>query len=198
MMENTPATHRERRQRPGHHRHDAKTPEEDVSLKKSRRGHRHSPKEDGSLGVQNYDFSTNNQIRTTQSLFESRLSAASPVLSPTSLSELDTNVVCTPKEFKRQWAHLPKGTRVSFEINSIPKLSDCHLHFSKKRFSVIASGLKGQETKLYLLAQKETTTRCLCEVIFNSGSNEMSAEVRCQDKSLQAFFMGALGLKDLI
>ena len=186
MMENTPATHRGRRQRSSQHRHDAKIPAEDVSS-------------NGSLGAQNYDFSTN-QIRTTQSLFESRLSAASPVLSPTALSQLDLNVVCSPKEFRRQWTHLPRGTMVSLRINenSIPTLSACHLHFQKRRFHVVASGLKGQETKVYLLAQKETTTRCLVEVIFNSGSNEMSAEVRCQDKRLQAFFMGALALKDLI
>lgn len=169
---------------------------------------------------ESYDLQHN--ISTSQSLFESRISAAStpsfpsPMLSPAAASvHLDDAPYCSSREFKSQWANLARGTLVSCKMEkTAPSLSDCHKHFQSRRFYVMASGVVGSETtKLFLLAQRRTTqtsnrsthsspkglvTRCLCEIAFDSIRNQMTAEVRCEDKRQIPFFVSALGLKDLI
>jgi GrpB-like predicted nucleotidyltransferase (UPF0157 family) len=78
---------------------------------------------------------------------------------------------------------------------------------------MIASGVVGFKTRLYLLAQRQgydhsqkmahtppkvKVIRCFCEVIFDSENKEMKVEVRCRDKSQVAFFVNALSLAKLI
>jgi hypothetical protein len=201
-------------------RHNAITENTPVSKRESRRprsrGHR---PDDTTPSTNVYDFSTNS-ISNTQRLFEDRLDAASPpvvqypvsTLSPS--SSLDSNVDCTPQDFRLQWSNLPGGTVVKCKVDdSMPSLSDCHKHFQQRRFHMIASGVVGFKTRLYLLAQRQgydhsqkmahtppkvKVIRCFCEVIFDSENKEMKVEVRCRDKSQVAFFVNALSLAKLI
>lgn len=206
ILDNTPASQRQRR--PGSRRDRRRNEPDDVphrlplELKSPSSNHER---------YSEYDL---NDIGTSQNLFENRLNAASPTLESsvvTPSSQLDSDVVYSPKEFQSQWAKLT-GTKIQCKVErQIPSLSECHKHFQKQRVYVIASGVVGQTTKLYLLAQKrgyqssmsrtpprQAAVRCLCEIAFDLQSKEMRAEIRCSDKSQTSFFVRSLGLKDLI
>ena len=225
MMENTPASLRKPRKQRSRGSHSSRRKSYDRSPKRSSRHGKKSetPLEAEATGTNRhppnafaYDFSVQN-ISNSQSLFESRLDAASP---PTRLSsastvssisrQLDQDVLCSPQDFTLQWSNLRDGTKISCKVEgSMPSLSNCHKHFRQQRFYVIASGVVGCETKLFLVAQRRgvnsvnktprtTMTRCFCEIIFDSDQKKVTVELRCSDKSLTSFFMSALALKELI
>lgn len=223
MLENTPASRRERRPRSRGHQVSRESSNSTSSKRSSRRYIRGELNTD-SAGKSHHirtgnEYDLNNNIETSQSLFESRISAASPPAlqsstssQSTASSQLELNVVCSPKEFQSQWTALLTGTHISTKVEkTMPSLSDCHKHFQHRRFYVIASGVVGHRTKLFLIAQsrvqstttshtppRETAVSCLCEVAFDLQNKDMNAEIRCSDKSQMAFFVSALGLKDLI
>lgn len=223
MLENTPASRREhRRPRSREHRSDGvKGSSDSVSSRRSSRrnvkSQYPSSNQHASLEME-YDLTRD--VGTSQNLFETRLSAASPPAlqsnlstTPSSSHQLDLDIVCTPKEFKASWANLPSGTVISCKVekHSMPSLSDCHKHFQARGVYVIASGVIGQNTKLFIISQrtrlqspkpstspKEIVTRAYCEIAFDLQDKVMRAEIRCRDKADCAFFVAALGLKDLI
>ncbi|KAL3794686.1 hypothetical protein HJC23_010114 [Cyclotella cryptica] len=230
LSNNTPIGSRDLK-RSRRHRENRERASGSVSIKRSGRRlqSREKSKRYASFGLKQhktpqqndkeYDFSTKN-ISNSQSLFESRLSAAStPTLhspvhkSPTTCDTLDLDIACNPREFRSQWANLSRGILISCKVEkTLPSLSECHKHFTSRRFYVIASGVVAHETKLFLVAQRRTkplsrisrshsqetlVTRCLCEVTFNSTKMEMNAEVRCSDKTQIPFFVSAIGFKEL-
>ena len=123
--------------------------------------------------------------------------------------ELSTTVTCTPRQFQSEWRDLQKGTLLSETINNIPTLSDCHKHFQSRHFFVVASGSSGggYSTKMFVIAQRQSgrqrkgrntfLSRCLAEILFDSGTYEMNAEVRCTNPNDTRFFVSALGLNNL-
>lgn len=114
-----------------------------------------------------YDFGSPN-VRSSQSLFSTRLDAASPAPSAPSLQEhsstqqyasfnLDLNIYCTPQEFESEWQSLSRcSCKEEYPIFSIPTLAQCNVHFNQVGWSIIASGVvKDDITKLFLIAQRE-------------------------------------------
>lgn len=135
----------------------------------------------------------------------------SSYLQSCSFYDLDTNVNCSPDEFQRAWYHIPKGISVLYHIENQISLFDFHNYFQSKRFYVVASGVVGEQTKLYLVAQRrtrrpilgnqsprsQTLTRCFVEVSSNSNSLELSVEIRCRHDDQAHFFLNSLKLDDL-
>lgn len=90
----------------------------------------------------------------------------------------------------------------------MPTLSDIHKHCNERRFYVVASGkLDDTTTRLFIIAQRMTnmssslrnnTSRCLLEITVDSCKYELNAEVRCRNKDDIRFFLGALGLSELV
>ena len=113
-----------------------------------------------------YDFGSPN-VRSSQSLFTTRLDAASPdtpsalplqrpTLQHTSFN-LDFNLYCTPKEFESEWQSLSiYSYKEEYPISNNPSLAQCNLHFNQVGWSIIASGvLDDDSTKLFLIAQRK-------------------------------------------
>lgn len=135
----------------------------------------------------------------------------SSYLQSCSFYDLDTNVNCSPYEFQTAWHHLPKGISVLYQIENQISLFDFHNYFQSKRFYVVASGIIGEQAKLYLVAQRrtrrpllgnqspisQTLTRCFVEVSSNSNSLELSVEIRCRHVDQAHFFLNSLKLDDL-
>ncbi len=114
-----------------------------------------------------YDFGSPN-VRSSQSLFSTRLDAASPTPSaPPPLQEhntqqyasfnLDLNLYCTPQEFESEWQSLSRcSCKEEYPISKIPTLAQCNMHFNLVGWSIIASGIvEDNITKLFLIAQRE-------------------------------------------
>ena len=115
-----------------------------------------------------YDFGSPN-VRSSQSLFTTRLDAASP--SPTAPPlhhngertpqhapfNLDLNLYCTPQEFESEWQRLSScSCKEEYPISNIPTLAQCNLHFNQVGWSIIASGVVDDNiTKLFLIAQRK-------------------------------------------
>jgi hypothetical protein len=177
-----------------------------------------------------YDFGSPN-VRSSQSLFSTRLVAASPTPSaPPSAPpiqqqtphqytsyNLDLNLYCTPREFESEWKNLSSGSSTEeYPISNIPSLSQCNLHFNQLGWSIIASGVVENVTKLFLIAQRKiqmpvrrsganphssslrkTTaySRCLAQLSFVNGMNpKMTLEMRCQNEDHIDFFISSLEL----
>lgn len=161
-------------------------------------------------------------VKTSQSLFSARLQSVShpPPNSPIPRSSLHTpyksdstlelDLTCSPGEFQSEWQGLPKGIVLSCRVENSRSLTDCHNHFQPRRFYVIASGVVGDEIKLFLVAQRQIKqpplsnprsslrkSRCLTQIVFNATKLEMNAEIRCREKDQIPFFVSALHLKDL-
>ena len=108
-------------------------------------------------------------MRNSQSLFTTRLGAASPDTPSTpppplqrpTLQQapfnLDLNLYCTPQEFESEWQSLSIYSRKEeYSISVIPSLAQCNLHFNQVGWSIIASGvLDDNSTKLFLIAQRK-------------------------------------------
>ena len=115
-----------------------------------------------------YDFGSPN-VRSSQSLFTTRLDAASPDTPSTPSPplqrhtqqhapfNLDLNLYCTPKEFESEWQSLSiYSCNEEYPISNIPSLAQCNLHFNQVGWSIIASGvLDDDSTKLFLIAQRK-------------------------------------------
>lgn len=114
-----------------------------------------------------YDFGSPN-VRSSQSLFSTRLDAASPTPSAPPLQEhnntqrytpfnLDLNLYCTPQEFESEWQSLSRcSCKEEYPIVTIPTLALCNMHFNQVGWSIIASGVVEDDiTKLFLIAQRE-------------------------------------------
>ncbi len=133
-----------------------------------------------------------------------------PPLSESSF-DLDTNVSCSPDGFQTAWQHLSRGISAVYQMGHPVSLFDFHNHFQSKRFFVVASGVVGEQTKLYLVAQRrfrlatlgnqlprsQILTRCLVEVCSNSTSLKLSVEIRCRHMYQAQIFLKYLKLDDL-
>ena len=154
-----------------------------------------------------YDLS---EPRQTQTMFETRLSRASTSKPSNPVQQSDDleNFTCTSSEFQAIWSSLETSLTLTQEIHSIPTLSDIHKHCNERRFHVVASGkLDDTTTRLFIIAQRaasrssslrNNTSRCLFEITVNSSIHRMNAEVRCRNKDDIRFFLGALGLSELV
>lgn len=182
-----------------------------------------------------YDFGSPN-VRSSQSLFSRRLDAASPTPAAPPIQQqtphhhqytpfdLDLNIYCTPREFESEWRSLSSSSgscTEEFPISNTPSLSQCNLHFNQVGWSIIASGIVDNVTKLFLIAQRKikmpiirsgtnqsssvrkTTAsysylRCLAQLSFNGMNSMMTLEIRCQNEDQSDFFISSLELFALL
>jgi hypothetical protein len=134
--------------------------------------------------------------RNAQTLLETRLTGASNGRNSIGL-DLDLNVACSPHEFECEWRLLPQGALLTHRVLIVPFLSDCHKHFSARRFFVVGSGLVGGNVSRVLVIAQADSSRCLVEIKFNSDRHEMKAEIWCGDQDRIRFFLSEIGLKEL-
>ena len=137
-------------------------------------------------------------------MFETRLSRASSSKPSNPVQQSDG----LDESFQTIWSSLETSLKLTQEIQSVPTLSDIHKHCNERRFYVVASGkLDDTTTRLFIIAQRMTnlssslrnnTSRCLFEITFDSSNHRMNAEVRCRNKDDIRFFLGALGLSELV
>ena len=111
---------------------------------------------------------------------------------------------------------LRKGLTLLHRVLHIPILSDCHKYFHVRRFYVVGSGMIGNESRLFIIAQRRVDTpvnirlppslrkllsRCLVEITFNSNyhdkSGDLQLEIWCCNQDKIRFFLSALDLKEL-
>ena len=144
-----------------------------------------------------YDLS---RPSSSQRMFESRITVATarPPTPSMKSNDLDSDVTCNPRQFQAEWQGLQNGTTLSHRVCHLPPLSDCHKHFHARKFFVVASGVIGGDSKLFIVARRlrNKLSRCLAEVTFNSTTYKMKAEIRCNQDEAR-FFRNALDLKEL-
>lgn len=170
-----------------------------------------------------YDFG-NLTVRSSQSLFSTRLDAASPAPSAPPIQQqqqqthqyLDLDLYCTPREFESEWQGLSRGSHTEeYPISTIPSLSQCNLHFNQVGWSIIASGVVDNVTKLFLIAQRRiqmpvsrsgnthsslrmtTASRCLAQLSVDDMNSIMTLEMRSRNEDQIDFFISSLELTDL-
>ena len=184
---------------------------------------------DSTSAYDSYDFGSPN-VRGSQSLFSTRLDAASPTPSAPPLQQqthhhqyapfdLDLNLYCTPQEFESEWQSLSScSCKEEYPISNIPTLAQCNMHFNQVGWSILASGVVDNVTKLFLIAQrkvqmpvkspngttlqsslrKTTPPRCLAQLSFGFGINsKMTLEMRSRHEDQIDFFIVSLELVDL-
>ena len=157
------------------------------------------------------DYDLSNNIQTSQNVFERRILAASPPLTPiihntcfqqpltpesdlTESFDLDMSVTCNPEDFSAAWKCLPEGTRISCTTEKTPLMTECHDHFESHRFFVIASGVVSDGTiKLFLVAQSEGK-RCLGEVTFDPIGRELYMHIKAENAGMIPSFVQRLYL----
>ena len=165
-----------------------------------------------------YDFaSPSPNVRNSQSLFSTRLDAASPTPRASSLHlskqntsfELDLSLHFTPQEFESEWQSLSIFSRVKeHPISCIPSLAECNVHFNRVGWFIIASGVVNTITKMFLVAQRDmklqegaSSSRCLVQLsLFEDDcttSSMMTIDVRCQNEDDIDSFITSLELIDL-
>eukprot|EP00985_Skeletonema_marinoi_P003448 scaffold1487_cov130-Skeletonema_marinoi.AAC.2 len=189
---------------------------------------------DTTSAYDSYDFGNPN-VRISQSLFSTRLDAASPTPTPSPSApplvqqqthhhqyapfDLDLNLYCTPQEFESEWQSLSRSScscKEEYSISNIATLAQCNMHFNQVGWSILASGVVDNVTKLFLIAQrkvqmpkkspsgttlqsslrKTTPPRCLAQLSFGMNS-KMILEMRSQHEDQIDFFIGSLELVDL-
>ncbi|KAL7551250.1 hypothetical protein ACHAWF_016970 [Thalassiosira exigua] len=157
-----------------------------------------------------YDLRSRPQISNSQTLFETRITGAAAQGAPAKSIELEENLVCNHRQFQAEWQSLHEGVRTFHKIHLAPDLSDCHRHFHARRFFVVGSGVLGNESRMFVIAQRHVDTqanrpstlkapmsRCLAEITFDSNRYQMKSEVRCRDQNEIRFFLNALELREL-
>ncbi len=155
------------------------------------------------LPVSGDSYNLDRNVGESQSLFENRMASASSQPQLFSELELDPAVTCKPEEFSAQWAQLPHGVQIEYEVQRIPSMGECLDTFEYYRFHPMASGTIGRSStmKIFLLATSSSAptknVRCLIELIIDPNVGRIRLQVKVTVPSAAQWFISYLPLQEM-
>jgi hypothetical protein len=148
----------------------------------------------GEQSDDNYDF--NNNIRSSQDLFEMRLSSAD-ISSHNSSLKLDSNIEFDDDRFQEYWRTFQQQVQFNYKISRVPTIDECQSILASNLFYTIASGhIDANIYKVFFIG-KSNIAICLAQMTVNPNQRFISIILKSNRKSMLRKFINNIPFDEL-
>jgi hypothetical protein len=130
---------------------------------------------------ENYDF--NNNVPSSQDLFEMRISSADTLRNSSSL-QMDSTIECDDDQFQEYWQTFQYQAEFAYRISRIPHMNECHEVLATRSFYTVASGhIDANIYKIFFIG-KSNTSLCLAQMTVNPAQRSISIILKTNTKNM--------------
>jgi hypothetical protein len=135
----------------------------------------------GEQNDDNYDF--NNNVPSSQDLFEMRLSSAE-MSNSNSLLKMDSWIECNDDQFQEYWQTFQQHVQLNYRTSRIPSINQCQEVLASNLFYTVASGYIDANIYKVFFIGKSHTALCLAQMTVNPAQRSISIILKSNKKHM--------------
>lgn len=135
----------------------------------------------GEQNDDNYDF--NNNVPSSQDLFEMRLSSAE-MSNSNSLLKMDSCIECNDDQFQEYWRTFQQHVQFNYRTSRIPNINQCQEVLASNLFYTVASGYIDANIYKVFFIGKSHTALCLAQMTVNPAQRSISIILKSNKKHM--------------